>query len=264
MNDQAAKLRVPGDSPIRLPAVAITGGKGGVGKTAIAVNLSLMLARLGLKPLLVDFDLSLANADVLLGLNPENTLADVLEGNAKLDDVVVRTPEGLGFVPAASGRDGLTRLTDVQLQRVYSGLERISSQFDLIIMDTAAGIGREVMATLRASRVILVVVTPDPTSLADAYALIKVLEREDPGRDVRIIINMANHQNDGVETYNRLRKVVATYLRRDLPLAMAMPRDSRVSDAIRARRPFITGSESPAVLALRSLAMRLKSEPWKS
>lgn len=267
MTDQARNLRAAvgeGEAPVRLPAVAITGGKGGVGKTAIAVNLALMLAKLGLKPLLVDFDLSLANADVLLGLNPEHSLFDVLAGTATLDQVVMQAGDGVGFLPAASGRDELTRLTDVQLRRLYAGLGRLGERYDLMIMDTAAGIGREVMATLQASRTVLVVVTPDPTSLTDAYALIKVLERDDPGKDIRILVNLANHQNDGVETYNRLRKVVTTYLHRDLPLAVAMPRDSRVAEAVRSRKPFAFGPESPAVAALRTLAMRLKAEKWKS
>ena len=265
MTDQARNLRsaTTAMSSALLPAIAVTGGKGGVGKTAIAVNLALMLARLGLRPLLVDFDLSLANADVLLGLNPTVSLHDVVMGYAPLASVAMQAPGGIGFVPAASGVDELTRLSDVQLGRLHAGLQQLSTDYDLLVIDTAAGIGREVMATLKASRITLVVVTPDPTSLADAYALIKVLERDEPGKDIRVVVNMANHQSDGLETYNRLRKVVATYLHRDVPLAVAMPRDSKVSDAVRGRRPFVGGPDSPAVLALRTLAMRMKAEPWR-
>lgn len=268
MSDQAQNLRkgtVIPDAVVgpSLPAVAITGGKGGVGKTCIAVNLALMLARLGKKPLLVDCDLSLANADVLLGLNPTATLYEVLTGAAPLAGAIVEGPGGMGFLPAASGRDELTRLTQGQLDLLTKGLGVIGKGYDLLVIDTPAGIGREVMALLRASRTVLVVVTPDPTSLADAYALIKVLESGDPGRDIRVVINMAAHQDEAVQTFTRLRQVVQTYLRRDLTLAGSLPRDRAVSDAVRQRKPFALGPDGTAVQAIRALAMRMKAENWK-
>jgi flagellar biosynthesis protein FlhG len=268
VNDQAHGLRkhtaIPDAVlPPSLPAVAITGGKGGVGKTCIAVNLALMLARLGRKPLLVDCDLSLANADVLLGLNPTTTLFEVLSGAASLSGAVVEGPNGMGFLPAASGRDELTRLSQSQLDLLIKGLGAVSRGYDLLVIDTPAGIGREVMTLLRASRTVLVVVTPEPTSLADAYALIKVLESGDPGRDIRIVINQANHQDDAVQTFTRLRQVVATYLHRDVTLAGALLRDRAVSDAVRNRKPFVLGPDGPAVQSLRALAMRMKAENWR-
>jgi flagellar biosynthesis protein FlhG len=247
----------------RLPALAVTGGKGGVGKTSIAVNLSLLLKRLGLKPCLVDFDLGLANADVLLGVAPTATLAEVILGGAPLESAIMTAPGELPFVPAASGREELTRLGQAQLQQLFAALGRIAAGYDLLVIDTAAGIGREVMAALRAAKVVLVVVTPEPTSLADAYALIKVLETSEPGRDIRVVINQANNQSDGMETFNRLRKVANSFLQRDLALAGVLPRDRAVGDAVRARRPFALGADNPMVQALRAVAMRLKGEAWK-
>jgi flagellar biosynthesis protein FlhG len=268
MSDQAASLRSTlGVDPANvLPAVAITGGKGGVGKTVIAVNLALMLVRLGVKPLLVDFDLGLANADVLLNIDANRTLADVVAGEATLEQTVVTTPSGLGFVPAASGRDELTRLGATALRRVLASVGRLAANYDLAIIDTAAGIGSEVMTTLAACRTSLIVTTPDPTALADAYALIKVLERDKPGCDLRVVINCANHQDEALATFAKLKKVVATYLSRDLVLAATIPRDRLVSDAVRARRPFVTANaptDNPAMTALRALAMRMKGERWK-
>lgn len=268
VTDQAQNLRkstlvpeaVIGPS---LPAVAITGGKGGVGKTCIAVNLALMLAKLGKRPLLVDCDLSLANADVLLGLNPTTTLYEVLTGSAPLAGAIVEGPGGMGFLPAASGRDELTRLNQSQLDLLTKGLGVIGKGYDLLVIDTPAGIGREVMTLLRASRTVLVVVTPEPTSLADSYALIKVLESGDPGRDIRIVINQAQHQDEAVQTFTRLRQVVSTYLHRDLTLAGSIPRDRAVSDAVRNRKPFALGADGAAVQAIRALAMRMKAEAWK-
>jgi flagellar biosynthesis protein FlhG len=268
MSDQAQNLRrstaIPeAVLPPSLPAVAITGGKGGVGKTCIAVNLALMLARLGKKPLLVDCDLSLANADVMLGLNPTTTLYEVLTGAAPLAGAIVEGPNGMGFLPAASGRDELTRLSQSQLDLLTKGLGIIGKGYDMLVIDTPAGIGREVMTLLRASRTVLVVVTPDPTSLADAYALIKILENGDPGRDIRVVINQAAHQDEAVQTFTRLRQVVSTYLHRDLIMAGSLPHDRAVSEAVRNRKPFALGPDGVAVQAIRALGMRMKAENWK-
>src|SRR4051812_39412991 len=175
VDDQAKQLRALAAEKVAeapaLPAIAVTGGKGGVGKTCIAVNLSLTLAEIGCKPLLVDCDLGLANADVMLGLDPRTTLYEVMCENRPIEQAVVRDPRGFGFVPAASGREELTQLPARGMTRLIREIGRAAEGFDLIVLDTAAGIAREVSSMLIASRVVLVVVTPDPTALADAYAL---------------------------------------------------------------------------------------------
>jgi flagellar biosynthesis protein FlhG len=267
MNDQAHQLLTAMARPEKaepLPMLAVTGGKGGIGKTSLAVNLALCLCRLGVRGLLVDYDLSLANADVLLGIQPGGgTLFDVLLGKASLASVAVEGPSGLGFIPAASGRDELTRLSSAELERLTAGLGKLMHAYDLGVIDTPAGIGREVMSALHAVRTVLVVVTPDPTSITDAYALIKVLEAGAPGKDVRVVVNLGASHSEAVETYTRLRKVVNTYLKRDIPLLGILPRDPAVAAAVRSRRPFALGPDCPALQALRSIAGRLKSERWK-
>jgi flagellar biosynthesis protein FlhG len=268
MNDQAHQLRTAMARPGKgepLPMLAVTGGKGGIGKTSLAVNLALCLCRLGMRGLLVDYDLSLANADVLLGIQPGGggTLFDVLLGKSSLASIAVEGPSGLGFIPAASGRDELTRLSGPELERLTAGLGKLMSAYDLGVIDTPAGIGREVMSALHAVRTVLVVVTPDPTSITDAYALIKVLDAGAPGKDVRVVVNLGGSHSEAVETYTRLRKVVNTYLKRDLPLLGILPRDPAVAAAVRARRPFALGPDCPALQALRSIAGRLKAERWK-
>ncbi|HYE05110.1 MAG TPA: AAA family ATPase [Planctomycetota bacterium] len=264
IDDQAKQLRAlagTADAPA-LPAIAITGGKGGVGKTCVAVNLTLALAAVGIKPLLVDCDLGLANADVMLGLDPRATLYDVMCENRPIDEAIVADARGFGFVPAASGREELTQLPARSLNRLVREIGRAGADHDVILMDTAAGIGREVSTLVLASRLVLVVLTPDPTSLADAYALVKLVEGKQPGKDIRVLVNLAANQDEATEAFSRLRKVSSTYLRRDLAYAGYLPRDRHVAEAVRKRRPFADG-DGPAANALRALALKLKSERWR-
>lgn len=273
VGDQARRLKQMAsqsatDAVPLLPALAITGGKGGVGKTCVAVNLGLVLAGMGLKPLLVDCDLGLANADVLLGVTPQSTLFDVVTAGRPLSGAItsVTAPNQnrLAFAPAASGREELANLQPRQLQRLVRELGKAASAYDLLILDTAAGIGREVCTFLQASRIVLVVVTPEPTSLTDAYALIKVLEQKQPGKDVRVLVNQSANDDEGQTTFNRLRKVAAAYLQRDLIYLGCVPRDRAVADAVRTRSPLALGANGPALGALRSLALRMKNERWKT
>lgn len=266
--DQAHLLRELGAAAalrpkLQLPALAITGGKGGVGKTCVAVNLGVLLARMGLKPLLVDCDLGLANADVLLGVNPDTTLHDVVIGNAPIGSAIIAGPHKLAFLPAASGREELTRLSHQQLGRFIQELARAAAAYDVLLLDTAAGIHREVIQLLACSRVVLCVVTPDPTSITDAYALIKILESQAPGADIRILVNQATHQDEALRVFNRLRQVARSFLKRDLQFMGAMPRDRSVADAVRRRVPFAAQGDCPAASALKSVALRLKGERWK-
>ncbi|TVR46166.1 MAG: MinD/ParA family protein [Planctomycetota bacterium] len=262
-DDQAAALRAAAAAADRmptLPAIAITGGKGGVGKTCIAVNLAVMLARLGKRTLLVDGDLGLANADALLGVTPQLTLAEVVLEKLPLADAILPTPHGIDLLPAASGVDQLTRLREAELRAFVLNLAVAARGYESLVIDTAAGIGREVLSLLAASRMCLVVVTPEPTSMTDAYALIKVMEIQHPGRDLRILVNQADDEQHARKVHQRLQQVARSYLRRDLPWVGWLPRDRAVRDAIHRRRPFALGNSDPASQALKTIARRLISE----
>lgn len=265
--DQAQRLRelatnAEGTSDGRLPALAVTGGKGGVGKTCVAVNLAIELADAGLRPLLVDCDLGLANADVLLGLKPTTTLFDVVFDRAAIGSAVMRHSAGIDFIPAASGREELTALSRRQFSNFIGELRRVARGYDLLVLDTAAGIHHEVTALLRAATAGLVVLTPDPTSLTDAYALIKVLEQQEPGCDLRILVNQVRDQQEALRVFGKIRKVATTYLGRELTFVGHLPRDRAVQDAVRARRPFVRAGPSPAKAALTAVAARLRGVDW--
>lgn len=262
MPDQAASLRQNPAPPLpRLPGFCVTGGKGGIGKTCIAVNLAILLAQQA-RPLLVDLDLGLANADLVLGVNPTADLAQVVLGGRAIEEVVAESPTGVGLVPAASGVDALANLGQQELHRLFLGLERLGRVRTPLVLDTPAGIGREVIAACRAVRVVCVVLTPEPTALADAYALVKVLEQAEPGRDVRVIVNMARDQQDGLSAFARVRAVCQKHLGRSLDLLGIIPRDDAVAMAVRRRKPLAGGVDTPALVALKGIAAKLRGVVW--
>ena len=263
--DQAQQLRQRRQEQqlseaLALPSIAITGGKGGVGKTCIAVNLSIAMQQLEKKSLLVDLDLGLANADILLGLNPHRTLFDVVLGNSSLDHCKTEHRSGLDFIPAASGREELTRLSHQDFILLMKALQEQSKHYDISFLDTAAGISREVTTFLRCSKMILVVITPDPTSMTDAYALIKILEQQEPGKDIAVIVNQVHNDEEGLLVHQKLNKVCKSYIKRDLRFLGHVPQDRCVVDAVRQRRPFIMNPDSRAGDAIRGIAVRLKGE----
>ena len=265
MNDQASALRgaATQEALPQLPGFCVTGGKGGVGKTCVAVNLAVLLAASAgdARPLLVDLDLGLANADLILGVDPAANLAEVVLAGRSLDSVICESPLGVGLIPAASGVEALANLGAQELHRLFTGLQRLGRSRAPVILDTPAGIGREVISACRASRLTCVVLTPEPTALADAYALIKVLEQAEPGRDIRVIVNMARDQQDGQLAFARLRAVAQKHLGRQLELLGVVPRDEAVLTAVRRRQPIGPG---PAQNALKGIAAKLRGIVWKS
>ncbi|MFW5830184.1 MAG: rod-binding protein [Planctomycetota bacterium] len=197
----------------------------------------------------------------LTGDNSQEIFSSMMDQHVA-ESAAARTADGLAFIPAASGRDELTRLSHGQFAKLLRQLVTAAQAHDLLILDTMAGISSEVTTFLRASAMVVVVLTPDPTSLTDAYALIKVLESQQPGKDIRVIVNQAGSDDEALRTYQRLQKVVRTYLQRELQLLGHLPRDRHVTEAVRARTPFAHQQDSPASQALRGIALRLKAFEW--
>jgi flagellar biosynthesis protein FlhG len=242
--------------------IAVTGGKGGVGKTSVAVNLATGLAAAGRRVVLLDGDLGLANVDVLLGLSPRYTLAHVLSGERTLDEIMVNAPQGFKIVPAASGAADLASMAGaghLGLVQAFSGL---ATRLDVLIIDTAAGIAPGVLQFSQAAQHVLVVICDEPASLTDAYALIKVLSRDHGVKRFRVVANMSRAAGEGASLFDKLERVTARFLDVILEYAGEIPEDERVRRAIKAQRPVLDAYPgSPAGRAFKKLAAAADTWP---
>lgn len=244
--------------------VSFTSGKGGVGKTHTVVNLAISLARMGRQVMVLDADLSLANIDVMLGISPRYTIEQVLTGERELDEIVLEGPEGISIIPAASGADSLCSLTVEQRLTFMHALERSALSCDYLLIDTAAGIGTEVMHFNTASSEIICIINDEPTSLTDAYALIKVLAQKYGERTVSVLVNQVSSEAQGQKAFHRLARSVEQFLRIRLKYLGTIPTDPMVSRAIQLQRPVIAEYPSSGVsLAIQKLARKLDEEFWE-
>jgi flagellar biosynthesis protein FlhG len=235
--------------------IAVTGGKGGIGKTTVSINLGAALAERGHDVLLLDADLGLANVDVLLGLTPTHTLADVVSGVCELEEVIVDGPLGMRIVPAASGIQHMAELDSRQRAGLINAFGQLEQRQDFMIVDTAAGIAANTLDFCNASHEVLVVVCDDPASITDAYATIKVLNQGARRHRFRILVNMAEDDRQALRLYARLLEVCDRYLDVSLDFAGNIPLDTRVSTALRRRQCLVQSFPgSPAAEAFKKLA----------
>ncbi len=245
-----------------IQVVAITGGKGGVGKTNVSVNLGLALTQMGRRVTLLDADLGLANVDVLLGLKPRHTLKDVLDASCSMRDVVVNGPMDLKVVPAASGLQEMVKLGPREHAGLISAFSEIAHNMDVLIIDTAAGISDEVVSFLCAAQEVVVVVCNEPTSITDAYALIKILNQQYGLHKLRVVSNMVRDEEDGIAVYNKLQNVTERFLDVALLHAGSIPHDDQLRRAVQKQRAVLDlYPGSKAAQAFRKLAQEVDSWP---
>lgn len=259
--DQAHGLRNPG---VRRPVkvIAVTGGKGGVGKTNVCLNLSVAMALLGRRVMVLDADLGLANLDVLCGLQPRRNLADVLRGECTLEDVVLQGPGGIQIVPGASGLSEMASLDAASIAGVVHAFSDYQAEVDVLLIDTAPGISPDVLRFTEAAHEVLVVLRDEPTSITDAYAVIKVLSCERNVERFRIVTNMTRGTGDGVALFNKLSRVTNRFLNVSLHHTGSIPHDERVQRAVQLQVPFMAAFPgSMASAALRRLAER--ADDWE-
>ena len=272
--DQAAGLRrmvnmetaVPSETDVKnnirstpFRVISVTSGKGGVGKTSITANLAVAFQKFNKRVLILDADLGLANMDIMLGINPRYTISNVLSGEKNLEDVIIPTPAGFKLLPAASGMQELTELDENQKRFLLGELDALHEEFDIILIDTSAGISSNVMYFNFAAMERLVVLTNEPTSLTDAYALIKVLTTKYNQKKFKILINLVQDGNEADRIFRSLSIAADKYLQSpSLDYIGWIPYDKMLPKAIRRQKPLInTHPDTPASKSIMSLAEKI-------
>jgi flagellar biosynthesis protein FlhG len=257
--DQATHLRSLVQERRRASVIAVTSGKGGVGKSNIAVNLAIKFSAAGKEVVLLDADLGLANADVLCNIDLPHNLSHVIARKKELREVIVKTPGGFGLIGGASGLARMADLSDSDRQRLINALAELESRADVLIIDTGAGISPNVLAFTRAADHVLVVTTPEPTAITDAYAVIKVLSRDGAERRISLLVNQVTSAGEGRVVHDRIAKVARQFLSVTVFDAGYVLRDEQVPLAVRRRQPFVLGSpRCPASTCISQLAIRLE------
>ena len=254
--DQAEGIRrMTQPKPVRV--LAVSSGKGGVGKTNVSVNLGVSLCQLGRRVALMDADMSLANVDILLGLQPKFNLSHVLSGERTLEEVMLEGPAGLKIVPGSSGIQRMAELSVAEQSGVIQAFSDVSSDLDVLIVDTAAGISSSVVTFARACQEIVLVVCDEPTSMTDAYAFIKLMNRDYGVFRFQILTNMVQDERQGQSLYAKLCKVTDRYLDVTLNFLGAVPQDEYLRKAVQKQGPVVLlYPQSRSAEAFRSLARK--------
>ncbi len=252
MKDQAEGLRRLMDKQNATSRiVAVTSGKGGVGKTNIAVNLALALCQMKYRVALLDVDLGLANVDIVLGVTPSYNLGHVFRGEKTLRDIIMEGPLGLKVLSGGSGVADLANLNGWRLEAFIKSLEQLNREFDFVILDTGAGIHRNVLSFVLAATEVLVVTTPEPTAITDAYGLLKVIHQRNAHTKVRLVVNMAKSVNEAEMVADKLNSVLREYVGWEVDYAGPILQESQVGKAVADQQPVLLAF--PTSMSSRSL-----------
>jgi flagellar biosynthesis protein FlhG len=261
MIDQATQLRslVRQQRAQRASVIAITSGKGGVGKSNVAVNLSIKLASAGKSVVLLDADLGLANADVLCNIDLPYNLSHVIARRKELHEVMVTAPGGFKLIGGASGLARMADLTDFDRARIVESLMAVEHSADTIVIDTGAGISPNVLSFTRAADHVLVVTTPEPTAITDAYAVIKVITKDGLDRRISLLVNQVRSAAEGRMVHERVAKVAKNFLGVNVLDAGHLVMDDHVRRAVLQRVPFLLSApKCAASFCVTQLAMRFE------
>jgi len=261
MIDQASGLRKMQDQK-QVKVIAVSGGKGGVGKTNVSLNTSIALAKQGKKVLVLDADLGLANVDVMLGLRVKRNISHVLSGECELDDIIIEGPAGIKIIPATSGSQSMVDLTPSEHAGLIRAFSDMRTEFDVLLVDTAAGISDMVLSFSRAAQDVMLVVCDEPTSITDCYALMKLLSRDHGVFKFKVVANMVRSPKEGEQLFAKLTKVTDRFLDVALELVAVVPFDENIRKSVRKQKAIVDAfPESPASKAFAQLAKNVCKWP---
>ncbi len=256
--DQADKLRKKVEEmKTTVPTarvIAVTSGKGGVGKTSISVNLALQMRAQGKRVVIIDADFGLSNVEIMLGIRPQYNLADLVFRNKSIEDIITEGPNGIGFISGGSGVQDLVNLDKENIKKLITKLVKLDTIYDVVIIDTGAGIADSVIQFVLSSPEVLLVVTPEPTSITDAYSLLKAVNRKKDfdreHKSIKVIANRVNNQEEGQEIFDKISIVVSKFLNIQLEYLGYIPADKRIAYAVMEQTPIVMSQpdSSPAVM----------------
>ncbi len=263
MSEQAREIsNLSCSNPVKV--IAVSAGKGGVGKSNVSINLAVALAQLQKNVLLLDADLALANVDIMLGLHIKFNLSHVVQGLCNLSDIILEGPSGIRVVPAASGMEHMTQLSPAEHAGLIDAFNQLTDNLDYMIIDTAAGISDTVLSFARSSQELIVIVCDEPTSLTDAYALIKVMSTRYEWSHFHILANMVKNYREGRELFNKLYRVAEHFLDVRLDYLGAIPYDAHIHDAVKRQEPvLIAYPESESSKMFLQIAEAVDEWPYK-
>lgn len=271
--DQAARLRslvserneAVLELPVNMRIIAVTSGKGGVGKTNFALNLSIFLARSGKRVVVIDADFGLANVELLLGVSPRYSFKHVLAGEVTVAEALTLGPDGVKFLSGGSGIMELADVTDSQMSVLLSGFSQLEEHADILVIDTGAGISNTVTNFLKAAHETVVVTTSDPTAITDAYAVMKVISEDNPEPpEIKIVINRVENHREGQEVFDRLHRVCNRFLNMKPINLGSIPYDKHLVRAVKSQEPVaLMYPNSESSRSIEQISKRLLNEPEK-
>lgn len=239
---------------------SFTSGKGGVGKTNLIVNLGIELSSRGKKVLLIDTDMGLANVDIVLGIAPKYNLRHLFNGEKTLAEIAVKGPAGLTILPASSGVQELTKLSDEESYGFLNAVEEMGD-YDYILLDTGAGISDNVLYFNAAAQDVFIVLTPEPTSLTDGYAIMKVLNQRNKINRFKIVVNMVENSREAMQVFQRIAKVLDHFLNVSVEYAGFVFRDKVMNQSVVKQKPFVLLYPDSAISAcIRDIADRIEKQ----
>ena len=266
--DQATRLRQMVDTnkmSEKARVIAVTSGKGGVGKTSVSVNLAIEIAKMGKRVVVFDADFGLANVEVMLGIRPKYNLLDLFHHGKSIEEIITEGPNGIGFISSGSGVSELASMDYDSIKLLVAEMDKLDRLYDVVIIDTGAGITDSVMEFVMVSPEILLVVTPEPTSITDAYSLLKVLRRKEEFnpmyKTINVVSNRVTDTNEGRDIFNKMNTVSSKFLNTKLQFLGAITQDRNVSLAIIEQKPVcLAYPNTVATKGIANIASRLMNE----